>query len=119
MKKFLIPLIAVSAAFSTPSFAEGRWLATSVNVVAITNTAANGKSFNVTVANGDGNYACEDTTISFPLSVAGNNGNDENIHNRAFSMAMVAFTTGKKVNIYTYEDVETCSHAAYIAFSPI
>ena len=94
--------------------AESAYLATSVNIIAISNTAANGKSFGVVVANGNDDKPCENTTINFPLSAAGNAGNDENIHNRAFSLAMLAYTSNKKVTIVTYHDNGTCSGASYI-----
>ncbi|MBB5212006.1 DUF5992 family protein [Microbulbifer hydrolyticus] len=103
-----------NALFIFPALAEKGWIATSVEVVEITNTGSNGKNFTVKVSGGDNNYPCENGQITFPLANAGNTGNDIHIHNRAFSMALTALTTGSKVSIFSYEDNSVCNRAAHI-----
>ncbi|WP_444933509.1 DUF5992 family protein [Microbulbifer sp. JTAC008] len=108
-------IIATSLmALSMQAVADKGWIATDVEVTAVTNTNSNGQSFSVVVTDGDGNYPCEDTTIGFPLGAAGKEGGDEGIHNRAFSLAITALTAGKRVSIYSYSDNSICSGAAHI-----
>ena len=100
--------------YANTALAEPGWIATSVEVVEMTNTASNGKSFTIKVTGGDNNYPCEEGQISFPLGSAGNAGNDVDIHNRAFSIAITALTTGNKISVFSYEDDSVCNRAAHI-----
>ena len=114
-KNLLITISIFMLAISIEVFAGVRCLASRINIVGITNTASNEMRFSVIVANGDGSHDCEDGAIVFPLSAAGvDGGNNERIHDRAFTLAMLAYTSGRKVDIFTYEDAQTCSRAAYI-----
>ncbi|WP_444894448.1 DUF5992 family protein [Microbulbifer sp. TRSA001] len=109
MKKALLLFCAL---FSVNGWASGGYIAQSVEITAVANTAANGMSFTVKTANGNG--LCNGESITFPLSVAGNAGNNEEIHSRAYAAALTALTTGKKVSIYSYEDSSVCNRAAFI-----
>ena len=106
--------LTIAFLFANTALAEQGWIATSVEVTEITNTASNGKSFTIKVTGGDNNYPCEDGQISFPLGSAGNAGNDTDIHNRAFSIAITALTTGNKISVFSYEDDSVCNRAAHI-----
>ena len=107
-------LLIVAIAISSEVLAGSGYIATSVEVDEVTNTASNGKSFSIKVSGGDGSHPCEDTVITFPLSKAGNSGNDTDIHTRAFSLAITALTAGKKISVVNYEDDTSCNGAAYI-----
>ena len=108
--------IIIAHLFIYPCYAtaDSGWIATNVEVVEVTNTSGNGKSFTIRVEGGDGNHPCEDGQITFPLVAAGNAGNDPEIHARAFSIALTALSTGNGVSIFSYEDNLACNRAAHI-----
>lgn len=115
MKKVLAVIVTLTLVFTGKnSLAAAGWIATNVEIDAVTNTRVNGQNFQITVSAGDGSNVCEGSDIWFPLSDAGTSGNDKDILERAFSIALTALTTGKKVSIYTYDDNTSCGRAAYI-----
>ncbi|WHI47980.1 DUF5992 family protein [Microbulbifer sp. JMSA004] len=104
-------------ALSVQANASAGWIATDVEISAVTNTKSNGEGFAIIVTDGNDSYPCEDTTIYFPLDSAGSSGRDQDIHNRAFSLSIAALTTGKRVSIYSYSDSSSCNEATYIKLS--
>ena len=101
-------------ALSSSVFAvdEGGWLANSVEITSVANTSNNAMAF--TVETTEHSKDCSGKTITFPLNVAGNAGNNKEIHSRAYSTALAAMMAGKKVSIYSYADQSVCTQAAYI-----
>jgi hypothetical protein len=109
MIKYLLIFFAL---MSASLWAAEGYIAQSVEIISVANTAANGMSFTVKTAGGTG--LCSGESITFPLSNAGNAGNNEGIHNRAYSAALTSLVTGKAVSIYSYENSSVCNRAAYI-----
>ncbi|WP_444886552.1 DUF5992 family protein [Microbulbifer sp. JMSA008] len=107
-----IKLLIAGALVSMNVMASPGYIAKNVKIVSVANTGANAMTFTVRTANGTG--ICSGESITFPLSIAGNAGNNEGIHNRAYSAALMALASEKKVSIYSYEDSSICSKAAYI-----
>ncbi|MFS1525932.1 DUF5992 family protein [Microbulbifer sp. 2304DJ12-6] len=105
-------LLLVCTLFSMEVLASSGYIANGVEIISVANTGANAKSFTVKTTNGSG--LCSGETITFPLSLAGNAGNNEGIHNRAYSAALMALSTGKLVSIFSYDDASVCNRAAYI-----
>ena len=108
--KFIIRCAGIF--FPIMAWAESGYIASDVEIIAVAHTGANAKTFTLRTANGTG--ICSGQNITFPLSAAGNSGNDEAIHNRAFSVALTALSIGSRVSIFSYEDSTVCNRAAYI-----
>ncbi|MDP5210106.1 DUF5992 family protein [Microbulbifer sp. 2205BS26-8] len=105
-------LLLVCTLFSMKALASSGYIALEVEITSVANTGANAKSFTVKTANGSG--LCSGETITFPLALSGNDGHNEGIHNRAYSAALMALSTGKLVSIFSYDDASFCNRAAYI-----
>jgi len=87
--------------------AQAGYVLTGGSLTTVTNTADNAPQFAV-IANGGGG-PCAGQWITFPRDAT----SDAENHRRAFALALLAHTTGSKVNIYNYES-DACNRAAYI-----
>ncbi|GAA0464029.1 hypothetical protein GCM10009096_00610 [Parasphingorhabdus litoris] len=103
LKIIAIPLFLLS----TNAHAAGAYLASGATVTDVVNIANNGQNFAVKTEGGSSN--CNAQWIIFPEANAPN----ANAHQRAYSTALTALTTGMKVTIYNYAD-STCVRASYI-----
>lgn len=83
------------------------YIANSVTITNIANTASNRSEFAIRTTGGTS--LCDGQWIVFPALDA----SDTPAHQRAYANALLALTTGLKVNIYNYYD-ETCSRASFI-----
>ena len=96
--------------FVFASNSHAGYLAANVTITKITNTWNNADQFAVVVSNaGGGTGPCSNSQIYFPRSASPNSF----LHERAFAMALDAFNSGKRVDIYNYTGND-CSNAAYI-----
>ncbi len=88
-------------------------LVSRAKITVLGNTPDGSQSFFVRTSGGFG--PCVDgVVIVFPLSLSP----DEGAHNRAFSLALTAYTAGKSVKIATLSNGDTnCRRAAYIDLS--
>lgn len=87
--------------------AQGGYVLTGGTLTGVTNTASNAPQFGV-IANGGGG-PCVGQWILFPRDATP----DVENYKRAFALAVLAHTTGSKVNIYNYEN-DACNRAVYI-----
>ena len=78
-------------------------------VTRVTNTNQNTESFTLTTTGGSG--PCAGQAVVFSMSETSNS-----IQNRAFTIALAAYSVGDKVTIYSYSGAD-CSKAAYIELS--
>lgn len=100
--------------FSNVIFAEYAVLAEEATISEISNNTGNGPNFFIKAVGGTGLCTgAQPTLIVFPLSAAGISGNDENLHNRAFSLALAAYASGSKVTVSGYEGSD-CQRASRI-----
>ena len=113
MRKALTLILATSStiALNAAHAQAAGYIASNVTITAVSNTANNGQHFTIRTAGGSG--VCAGQKITFPLADAGTASNNQEIHNRAFALALAAMLSGKHVSVYNYAD-DTCSHAAYI-----
>ncbi|MGH1487639.1 MAG: DUF5992 family protein [Cellvibrionaceae bacterium] len=104
----LLTFLALSISTSADNLASG------VKITMIGNTPDGSKSFFIRTSGGSG-PCTNGTVIVFPLSLS----QDEATHNRAFSLALTAYTTGStKVKISTFTNGDSnCRRAAYIDLS--
>ncbi|PCH61095.1 MAG: hypothetical protein COC04_06415 [Gammaproteobacteria bacterium] len=80
----------------------------------LSNNTGNGENFFVKVTGGSG--VCVGTgrtLVVFPLHNSGVSGGDKDLHNRAFSLALTAYTTGDTVEIGSYHGAD-CTAASRI-----
>jgi hypothetical protein len=91
--------------------AQGQYIAIDGQITKVGNTSGNGESFFVVVQEGTGPCVTTNvqTNIYFPASAAGT----EKVFDRAYSTALAALASGKKVSIYNYID-GSCNSAAAI-----
>lgn len=80
-------------------------------ITAMANTDANTEKFSVTYTGGTGVCAAAGTVVFDPIYFP-----SSKVFDRAFALATVALTTGKKVRIYNYNS-STCDKATYIRIS--
>lgn len=85
-------------------------LVENAEVTRVTNSANNTDTFTISTVGGTG--LCASTPISFPAQSVSH----QEIHKRAFAIALAANATGKKVRIYNYVNQE-CNGAGYIELS--
>jgi hypothetical protein len=102
MNKFLIGLLT----FSIAQIATAEYLVKGATVSEVSNTAGNEELFYISVSGGTGR--CADSQIRFPLADAGS----EKIYDRAFSIALTAYASGEKINIYDYSESSTDCNGA-------
>lgn len=100
-KILLLSLLCASSSFA------GTYVAEQVTITKIANSDANQDTFMLWLSDGSG--TCANAYVKFPVADAGN----ADIHKRAYSTALAAFTTGLKVSVYNYHDT-TCMRASYI-----
>lgn len=99
--------LAIAMGLLWAANAQGGYLLTGGTLTTVTNTAGNSPQFAV-IANG-GSGPCVGQWISFPRDATPDTDN----HKRAFALAILAHTTGAKVNIYNYES-NACDRAVFI-----
>ncbi len=104
MKRISICLVALVTLSGT---AHADWLVQDAKITRITNSSSNTDSFTMSTEGGTG--LCSSVSIAFPADGV----SSAEIHKRAFSMALAAYTTGDKVSIYSYSNQE-CNKAGYI-----
>jgi hypothetical protein len=93
-----------------PSIAYSGELVQNAKIVEVANTFNNAKQFYIVVKGGVG--ACANKRIVFPLSRT----QSAESYQRAFSLALTAFSTGSKVRVFSYEsEVNHCSTANFIS----
>jgi len=106
MKKLiLIPVLTLLFSLVYSVSAIAGYIAQDVVIVSVSNTNRNEDTFTVWIEGGE--TKC--TTIDFPRSASPST----EIHKRAFSSALAAFTTGAKAVIYNYKG-EDCRNASLI-----
>ncbi|QGX41847.1 hypothetical protein E2H98_17205 [Permianibacter aggregans] len=82
--------------------AAGQYIVSNARLTKVGNTSGNGPSFWVVAVDGVGQCITQSmqTNIYFPEQYAGN----KEIFNRAYSTALAAIASGRRVNIYNYTD---------------
>ncbi len=103
LKMIVLPLIIAS----TSAHATGTYLATGATVTDVVNTSSNAQNFAIKTEGGSS--ICAGQWMVFPEADAANS----NAHQRAYSTALTALSTGMKVTIYNYIN-GTCVRASYI-----
>ena len=107
MKKIKCIFVAMTLSISVESFAD--YLVQGATVKEVSNTAGNNELFYIHVEGGVG--LCANSQIRFPMSAAGS----EKIFDRGFSIALAAYVSGSKINVYDYsEGSESCNGAESI-----
>ena len=108
--KFLKSVLFAVVIFTlySPFVFAGEYLARNAIVTHVANTSSNEKNFAIQVSGGSIG-TCSGKWIVFPESAAANSA----AHQRAYSTALTALTTGLKVQIHNYTN-GTCSLASYI-----
>ena len=104
MKKVLL-ILGLSLA-SHMSFGGDLIVDAKINRVGSVNN--NADVFFITFVDGSG--VCAGQTIDFPAGVA----QSPAAHARSFSLAMAAYTTGKKIRVYSYQGND-CKQANFIS----
>ncbi|MCG9679190.1 DUF5992 family protein [Vibrio sp. Isolate24] len=94
-------------ALSNFALASGAFIAEGSTIESIANTYNNTDSFSISVKGGTG--VCGNTTILFPRNAT----TSSEVHNRAYSTALTAFSMGAKVKVYNYIGRD-CKNASYI-----
>ena len=89
------------------ALASGAFIAEGSTIESIANTSSNTDSFSISVKGGTG--VCGNTTILFPRNAT----TSSEVHRRAYSTALTAFSMGAKVKVYNYIGSD-CQNAAYI-----
>ena len=106
--KFIIKSVLTGVVFlGTQIVVAGQYIAVDAKLISVFNTDGNTASFGVTVSGGSSTDSCTGQ-ITFPVSAS-----DVNIHNRAYSTALTALTTGMSVDIHNYQGTD-CNNAAFI-----
>jgi len=108
-----IPLVLLSQSV----FSAYTPLNTGATIAEIASNTGNGQNFFIKVTGGAGPCAgTSPTLIVFPLVKAGASGNDENLHNRAFALALTAYSVGHKIEVggYDGQDCQTASRIKII-----
>jgi hypothetical protein len=107
--KFTIPIACVVALVLTSRVASaGEYIVDGARVVSVANTASNQTVFIVKTSGGTG--ACTNGSwITFSPASAP----DADTYKRAYTAALLAFTTGALVKIYNYSS-GTCDGASFI-----
>jgi len=112
MKNYLIIIISIILSFNSTA---GE-LVRDAEVIEVSNTNNNGPDFSIRINGGvwtTTSSTCSLTTgIIFPESKS----QSSDSHKQAFSIALTALTTGKKVRIHNFED-DTCTGANFISIS--
>ncbi|GAB5386996.1 MAG: hypothetical protein Alis3KO_41190 [Aliiglaciecola sp.] len=103
MKRLLFALILL------PFFVEanGTYIVKNAVITSIANTSGNSEKFTIWVEGGSG--SCANSIIVFPRTAA----SSDEIYSRAYSAALTAFTSGKKIWVHNYEG-DQCNNASYI-----
>lgn len=101
---FLVTLCTASA------FSNAGELVRDTIIAEVSNTSSGGPDFSLRIEGGLG--PCADQLIKFPES---KKASDES-NGQAFSIALAAFATGKKVRIHNFED-DDCFGASFIAIT--
>ncbi len=111
MKIFKCIVVTLSV-FLSLNVVAGTYVALDSNITEVINTNGNSAAFSVKVSGGTG--PCAGKAITFPAAAAGDysNGRSE-MHNRAYSAALTALTTGMKVDIHNYVNGD-CLNAVFI-----
>ena len=99
---------------SQSAFSAYAVLTTGATISEIASNTGNGQNFFIKVTGGTGPCTgTSPTLVVFPLSKAGASGNDENLHNRAFTLALTAYSVGDTIEVAGY-DGEDCQTASRI-----
>ena len=106
MQKYIFLLLLI---LNSPSMFAAD-LVVDAEIVSIMNTGSNQAKFVVRTAGGTG--VCANSNIVFPAAAAAN----QDIYNRAYAAALMAYALGSKVRIHNYQD-NACTGAAYIRLS--
>lgn len=110
LKNYLIFIVLIL--ISQSAFSAYTALTTGATISEIASNTGNGQNFFITVTGGTGPCTgTSPTLIVFPLSNSGTSGNDENLHNRAFTLALTAYSIGHTIEVGGYEgqDCQTAS----------
>ncbi|MEZ8822894.1 DUF5992 family protein [Vibrio amylolyticus] len=104
MLRFSLLLLSV---FAFGSIASGTYIVKNATISSIANTSSNVDRFIIWIEGGNG--VCVGKAITFPRSAT----TSAEVHQRAYSAALTAFTTGSKIDIHNYHG-EDCTNASYI-----
>ena len=107
----MIKRILLSVLLVTPLTCGAGQLITNATILEVANTNNNGPDFAIRMEGGSG-VCASSTWISFPE----NKKQSDDSYKQAFSIALTALTTGKKVRIHNFED-DSCSGANFISIS--
>ncbi len=105
--KLALSLCIILTLMAGKTFA-GSWIATGVTITSVSNTAGNQDVYEITFSGGS--TTCGSNTIAFPDTAI----ESVEARKRAYSLAMLAFNTGKPVDIYSYVGSGSCWDASYI-----
>lgn len=89
------------------ALASGVFIAKGATIKSIANTNGNADDFTIWLEGGTG--SCANEAISFPRNAT----TSSEVHNRAYSTALTAFSMGAKVTVHNYAG-DDCKNAAYI-----
>jgi hypothetical protein len=111
MKTLLIGL-SVFATF----MANATHIVTNAEITSVENTSAGTNEFVLHLVGGGG--VCTNGVVRYYRAnadlAAGNSENGKEVHNRAYSAALAAFMSGKRVSVATISNSESCNDAVWI-----
>ena len=111
LKPFKNLQFAMAVLLSSTAVNAGEYIVTNAEITSIANTNGNGEIFTLWVKGGSG--PCVNKTVNFPLTAAGS----EKVFDRAYSTALAAYMSGKRVTIHNYKGSD-CQNASYIRVVP-
>jgi uncharacterized 2Fe-2S/4Fe-4S cluster protein (DUF4445 family) len=104
-------LLFSACVMSFSVLAQGQYIAINAKITKVGNTSGNGASFTVVVSQGTG--PCVTAGVQKNIYFAKHMASTEKVFDRAYSTALAALVSGKKVNIYNYVD-GSCDKAVAI-----
>ncbi len=110
MNKLLKSLMLGCSMLITPLANAGE-LINNATVTSIANVGSNVDQFVVYYSGGAGVCATQGF-IMFPATAAVS----KEVHNRAYTLALAALTTGMKIRVHNYES-DACDRASFVAIS--
>jgi len=110
--KYILVLILVVAPFKL--FAAE--IIRDAEVIEIANTKNNTQDFAIFIQGGTWTTTSSTCAITAPITFPESKSQSEASHQQAFSIALTALTTGKKVRIHNFED-DSCHGANFISIS--
>jgi hypothetical protein len=106
MKKYFL----LMSFFISANLFAGSYIITGAQITKISSTSGNLDEFVIWTKEGSG--PCKDVAIKFTLADSGSPA----VFDKAYSMALTAFTAGFKVSVHNYHG-SSCARASYIHIS--